>query len=167
MIFLKTEAGHQALKARSPLLTARQRAVFIIVDGIKSTAQVQAAAVGLGATPEDIDHLVAQGFLVAVPKITSAVFAQPSQPADLVAAEPEAIEVSAAPVGARSPRERYTLAMPMATKLTADLGLRGFMLNLAVEAASGYDGLLELLPRIQKAAGIKACELLEQTLKGS
>ena len=55
--------------------------------------------------------------------------------------------------------------MPLATKVTAGLGLRGFRLNLAVEAASGYDDLLALLPKIQAAAGEKACIALERALK--
>jgi len=36
--------------------------------------------------------------------------------------------------------ERYAEAYPIATQLTADLGLRGFRLNLAVEAALDYEG---------------------------
>ena len=69
-------------------------------------------------------------------------------------------------VSVRSPQERYSAAMPIATKLTASLGLRGFRLNLAVEAASGFDGLLALLPKIQEAVGAKSCVALEQALKG-
>jgi len=55
--------------------------------------------------------------------------------------------------------------MPIATKLTAGLGLRGFRLNLAVEAAQGYEGLLALLPKIQDAVGVKPCVALERALK--
>ena len=65
---------------------------------------------------------------------------------------------------ARSPQERYTEAKPLATKLTAALGLRGFRLNLAVESAGGFDELLTLLPKIREAAGAKACEELERVL---
>jgi len=61
---------------------------------------------------------------------------------------------------------RYAEAWPIATRLTASLGLRGFKLNLAVEAASGYDELLALLPKIQDVLGPKACQELEQALKG-
>ena len=70
------------------------------------------------------------------------------------------------PVSDRSPQERYSEAKPIATKLTASLGLRGFMLNLAVESAAGYDDLLTLLPKIQDALGTKACRELERALKG-
>ncbi len=56
--------------------------------------------------------------------------------------------------------------MPFATNVTASLGLRGFRLNLAVEAASDHDALLALLPKIQALGGEKACIELERALKG-
>ncbi|TXT34123.1 MAG: hypothetical protein FD135_5349, partial [Comamonadaceae bacterium] len=66
----------------------------------------------------------------------------------------------------RTPQERYSLAMPLATKVTASLGLRGFRLNLSVESAAGLDDLLALFPKIQAAAGQQACAELERALKG-
>ena len=146
MTYQKTEAGQQAFKARSPLLSARQRSAFILFDGVKSTEQVLAGTVGLGITVADIDHLVQAGFLEAV-------------------AGSVMIELPAEPAHARTNQERYSAAMPLATQLTAGLGLRGFRLNLAVEAASGYEGLLALLPKIQDAVGVKACLPLERALK--
>ena len=64
------------------------------------------------------------------------------------------------------PQERYSDAKPIATKLTAGMGLRGFRLNLAVESAAGFEDLLVLLPKIQEALGSKACRELERALKG-
>jgi hypothetical protein len=54
----------------------------------------------------------------------------------------------------------------LATQLTATLGLRGFRLNLAVEAAGGFDDLLALFPKIQAAAGVEKSQTLERVLKG-
>ncbi len=146
MSYQKTEAGQQAFKARSPLLSARQRSAFILFDGVKSTEQVLAATSGLGIVAADIDHLVAAGFLEPVNGSVT-------------------IELPAEPVAARTNQQRYSAAMPIATQLTASLGLRGFRLNLAVEAASGYEGLLALLPKIQDAVGVKACLPLERALR--
>jgi hypothetical protein len=160
MKYSKTEAGQQAFKARSPLLSARQRSAFILFDGLKSSDQVLAATSGLGITQDDIDHLVQQGFLVTAPEAVA-----PSAPA-ANASSASAAEPPASPRSARSSQERYRDAMPLATQLTASLGLRGFRLNLAVEAASGYDDLLALLPKIQDAVGAKSCVALEQALKG-
>lgn len=158
MKYLKTEAGQQAFKARSPLLSARQRSAFILFDGLKTTGQVLAATAGLGITPDDIEHLLQQGFLAPLPDAVAIVPAPAS-------AIDEAGETTAAPVSGRTPQERYRDAMPIATALTAGLGLRGFRLNLAVEGASGFDDLLALLPKIQDAVGVPACVALERALK--
>ena len=143
MQLAKTEVGQLAFKQRSPLLSARQRSAYILFDGAKTVAQVLASTAGLGVTQADVEHLLAQGFLAPVP-----------QPAGPVAAPTE-----------RTPAQRYAAAYPLATQLTASLGLRGFKLNLAVEAAGGYEGLLTLLPKIQEALGVEACRALERALK--
>lgn len=159
MKFSKTEIGQQAFKARSTLLSARQRSAFILFDGIKPIDQVLSATAGLGIVQGDIDYLVEQGFLVAA---AGTVRAPETGALHVDAVEPSSV----LPVSERSAQERYIVAMQIATKLTAGLGLRGFRLNLAVEAASGYDGLLALLPKIQAALGDRSCADLELALKG-
>ncbi|APW41680.1 hypothetical protein [Rhodoferax saidenbachensis] len=155
MKFIKTEAGQQAFKARSPLFSARQRSAFILVDGTKTVDQVLAATSGLGVTQVDLDHLVEQGFLSVLAEPVAAT--QPGALAPVIADEPPSN---------RTPQERYFDAKPLATQLTASMGLRGFMLNLSVESAAGYDDLLILFPKIQDALGSKACRELERALKG-
>lgn len=147
MKYSKTEVGQQAFKERSPQLSAKQRSAFILFDGAKTVEQVLAATAGIGVTPADVEHMVQQGFIAAAQ----------------AAAAPEG---AAGGGGERTPQQRYAEAYPLATKLTATLGLRGFKLNLAVEAASGYDDLLALLPKIQDAVGAQAAAELERALKG-
>ncbi len=154
MKYVKTESGQQAFKARSTLFSSRQRSAFIMFDGNKSVEQV--AAAGLGLTQEDVDHMVAQGFLA--PAAGEAVLAQAR--AETAAAQ----DVLANAFKAHSAQDRYKEAKPLATKLTAGLGLRGFRLNLAVEAADGFEELLALLPKIKDAVGSKACVELERAL---
>jgi hypothetical protein len=134
--------------------------MFIQFDGQKAVDQVLAATAGLGVSQADVDYLVEQGFL----KSLAAEVSQ-TAPLPLVA---EATEAEMAPGNrsSRSDQERYQDAKPLATKLTAGLGLRGFMLNLSVESAAGYDDLLVLFPKIQDAVGSKACRELEAALKG-
>ena len=156
MKLTKTETGQQAFKSRSPLFSARQRTAFIMFDGQKSVDQVLAAASSLGLSAEDVEHMVAHGFLAPAPGEAILALAE--------AAQNSAVQAAADAFKARSPQERYTEAKPLATKLTATLGLRGFRLNLAVESAGGYDELLALLPKIRDAAGAKACEELEREL---
>jgi len=156
MKLIKTETGQQAFKERSPLFSARQRTAFIMFDGNKTVEQVLAAAAGLGLSAEDVEHMVDHGFLA--PAAGEAVLAEAK------AAQDWAVKTVADSFKAHSAQDRYTEAKPIATKLTAALGLRGFRLNLAVEAAGGFEELLALLPKIKEAVGAKACEELERTL---
>lgn len=152
MKYIKTDVGQQAFKARSSLFSARQRAAFIMFDGVKPLKQVLAATAGLGITPEDVEHLLAQGFLAAVEEPSAQTM------------DSAASETQPAPLDASVSQERYKRALPIATQLTAGLGLRGFRLNLAIEAASGFEELQALLPKIREAVGAKNCASLEQAL---
>ena len=169
MKYIKTELGQQAFKERSPLFSARQRSTFIQFDGIKTVEQVLVSTAGLGVTQVDVDHMLAQGFLAPVEGQSTTLAPAATPPA--TAAAPS-IQV-AAPIASAQPvrtdmsdQDRYKEAKPLATQLTAGLGLRGFMLNLSVESASGFDELLVLFPKIQTAVGSKACRELERALKG-
>lgn len=164
MTLIKTEAGHQAFKERSPLFSPRQRSAFILFDGQKTAEQVVAATVGMGVTPADVEHLLGLGFLAPAAGQAVAVAVPVASAQGVEQVEQSLAE--AAPVSNRSSQERYSDAKPIATKLTASLGLRGFLLNLSVESAAGYDDLLALLPKIQEALGAKACRDLERALKG-
>ena len=160
MKYIKTELGQQAFKERSPLFSARQRSTFILFDGNKTLEQVLAAAAGMGVTAEDVEHMVAQGFLTLL--AGSAAAPDPVSTAEAL----QQAEDAALPPSNRTSQERYADAKPIATKLTASLGLRGFRLNLSVESAAGFDDLLALLPKIQEAVGSKAARELERALKG-
>ena len=165
MKYTKTETGQLAFKVRSPVFSARQRSMFILFDGNKTVAQVLAATVGLGAVQADIDLMVENGFLALVlgqPATTTAANTI-SSPQEL--ASSAAVEATPAEPSNRSAQQRYTDAKPLATQLTAGLGLRGFMLNISVESAAGYEELLALFPKIQAAVGTKASKALEAALK--
>ena len=135
MIPAKTPAGLQVLKDRSAAdLTPRQRTALILIDGKRSLAAVLAA----GATPEDIERLFD---LDLVTQSSSDAATIPAPLAAMPMAKPA------------SPQQRYAVAYPIASRLTAGLGLRGFRLNLAVEAAAGYEDLVALSAKIREAVG--------------
>jgi hypothetical protein len=158
MRLYKTEKGQAAFKLRSPLFSARQRSLFLLLDGKKTAVEVLAATAGLGASQADVDYLLSMEFLSA--QADSALPPSDATPLEATGTRDAAMPV----VAARPPQQRYLEAKPIATQLTASLGLRGFLLNLAVESASGYDELLQLLPRLQGALGAKACRKLERAL---
>lgn len=177
MKYIKTELGQRAFKERSADLSARQRAAFILMDGKRSASDVLQATGGLGVTEADITQMLAHGFLAesatgpspATP--AGAMASAPRPPASVTSATsllpPATAEVSPSPPSeatTASTQERYLRAYPIATRLTAAMGLRGFRLNLAVESAAGYQQLLELLPRIREAVGQAKCQPLEDAL---
>ena len=128
MIPVKTPLGQQVLKDRSVALTARQRTALIVIDGKRSIAEVLQH---VGAPPEDVSRLLELGLIEGVPGPGTV-----PQPAPAISAQ-----------------QRYAAAYPIAAQLTAALGLRGARLNLAVEAATGYDDLVAVATRIREAVG--------------
>lgn len=135
---VKTEAGVQVMKDRSVALSPRQRAAFILFDGKRTRNDVLAATAAVGVRDEDLEQLLALGLLADAAQRHSA---------DTVPMDLTGLQVS------RPPQQRYSEAYPIAIQLTSGMGLRGFGLNLAVEAASGFDQLAALGPRIREAVG--------------
>lgn len=150
----RTELGHQVVRDRSIALTPRQRSALILVDGKRSLTEFRAAALAAGAASEDMERLFELGLVRdGTPQATAAA-----------AAKVVADEEAAAQHKLRTPQERYAEAYPIATRLTAGLGLRGFRLNLAVEGATDYDALLQVAPRIREAVGADKYAPLERAL---
>jgi hypothetical protein len=158
MLYTKTDAGKDAVTDRSDLLSSKQRTGLILINGQRSLEDVLKMAGGIGFMMADISYLAGLGLIVALSDRVSAS----SNPTKRASAEPLGgfVEVDAA-------QSRYKLAYPIATQLTAGMGLRGFRLNLAVEAAGSYSQLVQLFPKIQEATGVEKANALEDALRGS
>ena len=171
MAYSKTDKGSVAFKERSEALSNRQRSLFLLFDGVKTVEQVLSITKPLNITQADIDHLIACEFIRDADPIGTALVAKPpATELSAVAAAPVTSGTPIAPVSSvvvssKSHQERFAEAWPLATQLTAGMGLRGFRLNLSIEAASGYDDLLALFPKIQAAVGAEKCKALEKALK--
>ena len=166
MIYAKTALGIAAIKDRSTQLTPRQRSAFIMFDGKRGASEILKMTAGVGVTQSDVDHLVALGLLAQ------------SSPSALAPEQADVAQVSAAPAGSDasvsslkadvrptlSAQAHYSMAYPIATRLTAALGLRGFRLNLAVEAAGDLNKLKELAPKIRDAVGAEKFQELDDAL---
>jgi hypothetical protein len=164
MIYFKTALGQTALQQRSPALTPRQRSAFIMFDGKRNIHEVLKATAGLGVTLEDVSHLVTLGLLapgMAAPELTAPLAgSELSNTPKLVAV----LSHSADGQPTLSAQAHYSKAYPIAIRLTSALGLRGFRLNLAVEAAGDIDKLKELAPKIREAVGPEKFLELENAL---
>ena len=143
MIPVKTPTGQQVLKDRSVPLTPRQRAALIVIDGKRTIAEVLQTS---GLDPDDVQRLFALGLVADTSVIANPQAAEARKPA-------------------RTPQERYAAAYPIATKLTASLGLRGVRLNLAVEAATCHEELVAVAIRIREAVGPERFAPLDAALR--
>ena len=152
MIYTKTELGQSALHSRAIPLTPRQRSAFIMFDGKRSVDDVLKVTAGLQVTAEDVDHMVGLGLLAAVADAARTVVVPPVS----------ARNADGSPT--LSAQQHYSQAYPIATRLTASLGLRGFRLNLAVEAAGDITKLQELAPKIKDAVGAEKFKELHHAL---
>jgi len=163
MILVKTQAGQEALKDRHGGLTPRQRSAFILFDGKRTLAQVLAATAAMGITIDDVQSMMDQALLTEAEGAASGPASRDRDAgprSELLVTQMDASEAGTG----RPPMERYQTAYPIATALTAGLGLRGFRLNLAVEGATSYDDLAALAPKIREAVGDAKYNRLGQAL---
>ena len=162
MVYVKTAQGLAAMRDRSAGLTLRQRSALIMFDGKRDAGEILKMTAGVGVIQSDLDHLVSLGLLASSSSLPqSTAIASPATTVSSVVATPSQNADGSPTMSARA---HYSMAYPIATRLTAALGLRGFRLNLAVEAAGDLDKLKELAPRIREAIGEEKYKELDEAL---
>lgn len=159
MPFTKTELGIKAFQERSAFMSARQRAVFVLINGLRDTSTILRLTSGLGVSVEDLSHLYYRGWIARamLPPGGPAIVDSQFQSAFANIAPP-------APPHALDESERFLLAKTLAVQIGGSLGLFGLPLKIAVEAADDCEALRTLLPRLRKAAGPERCQELERIL---
>ena len=162
MYLVKTPDGQLAFKERHADLSQRLRSAFLLFDGRRSLMQVLEATSALGVNKDDILALVGKGWLATRESSVAADAAVQAHASSL--SKSSSASLAAADVDPGSAQRRYQRAYPIAVSITGALGLKGFRLNLAVEAAMGYEQLAALAPRIRDAAGDKAYMSLHRAL---
>lgn len=170
MIYIKTELGKNALHDKSLGLTPKQRSSFIMFDGKRAVADVLKLTLALGVTADDISHLIALGLLEPVDGGASGIAPKSLDASPSLHSAPEPVNlVSSLPGPAdqgptMGDQAQYAKAYPIAVRLTGNLGLRGFRLNLAVESAGTLEKLKDLSPKIKEAVGVDKFKELEDAL---
>ena len=163
MIYAKTALGTSAVKDRSTGLSPRQRSALIMFDGKRDAGEILRMTTGIGVTQSDVDHLVSLG-LLASPNPAAALVLESEPSASTAPHAVPVFSVKANGMPTLSAQAHYSMAYPIAIRLTAALGLRGFRLNLAVEAAGNLEKLKELAPRIKEAIGAEKFQELDDAL---
>ena len=155
-IYRKTEAGILELRTRQLNLPQRLRAMLIMVDGTRATAELRHAASTLGLVDDFASTLLAQGLIELDPRHASGARA--------ASIAPEALPVVTAPVVSDSERFR-SLQKYMNDQAVDLLGLRAFTFTLKLERCFSAADVLALLPeltqQVAKRKGLGPAKALE------
>lgn len=148
----KTDKGNLVIRDRSTKIKIPLRSALILCDGKKSIAKILEQIGGMGLSADDFQQL---RDLELVEFVSAAATEQHA------ASAPSSAPATGAKLQDLGSAERYMLAYQTAVQLTSGLGLKGFMLNLAVERADNLDALKSLAPKIHKAVGDVAFKPLQ------
>jgi len=135
--YAKTPAGVEEISARRNHLRGKLRTMLILVDPGKTTDELRAQALGIGAPTDCLDTLLAGGFI-----------------APLTAAAPATSNVEASGGAAVSSDEltRFRDAKTfMNETIVQALGLRAFLFTLKLERCATRAELGQLLPDYERA----------------
>jgi hypothetical protein len=143
VIVSKTALGVQVMKDRSVSLTGQQRSALILVDGKRSADDVVRMTAGVGVSMEDIQALIELGLVESSgPAVTT-----PEPVTQPVASTPNTLPEPALTT------VDFQAALNAAITLCANLGFKGFSLNMALTGVDSLEKLQKLAPEIRRVAG--------------
>ncbi|HWI12070.1 MAG TPA: hypothetical protein VNU48_12130 [Burkholderiaceae bacterium] len=160
MIWAKTDAGRTEMQARALVKERAQRNLLLVIDGIKTEEMLLANLAGINA--DDFAALQSLGLIVpAASRSGGSVTARSGAPAPVAAAaaaEPAALDYG-----------QFTAALTQ--MISKELGLRGFVLTLAVEKAGTIEELQAVaqrtLAQIAERKGEAVAAAARRTLYGN
>lgn len=162
MIWSKTDAGRIEMQARALVKERAQRNLLLVIDGIKTEEVLLAGLAGITAA----DFLVLQSLGLIAP-VTTATAGRPnsSPPGRTDTA------TAAAPAGTTTPQDYAQFTAALTQLISRELGLRGFVLTLAVEKAATIEDLQAVaqrtLAQIAERKGEAAAASARRVLYGS
>jgi hypothetical protein len=164
VIWTKTEAGRIEIQARTIVKERPQRNLLLVIDGVKTEEMLLAHLAGITATDfVDLHVLGLIAPLVAGGRGTP----QPTRSGGAPAAQLPA--AAAAPTDAPLDYAEFTATLTQ--MISGELGLRGFVLTLAVEKASTAEELQALAQRtieqIRERKGDAAAVTAQRALFGA
>ena len=168
MVWSKTQAGRQEIKARSQVTGRARRTLLLLVDGLRGDAELLASVAG--TTPADFAALAALGLIAptlpagiqALPAAAAtaapAGAVQSAAPADSVwqatlSGPASAAEAVSAGTSTDTPGRYTDLSRALTEMIASELGFRGFVLTMAVEKAATFHELRTVAERVITAIG--------------
>ena len=147
MIWVKTDAGRAEMQSRALIKDRARRNLLLLIDGTKSEEMLLTNLAGITADDfqelRKLDLIAPAAGAVTVgnaPRMTSPDSSRPTVPQPLGPA--------AAPALTDSPLDYSQFTAALTQLISANLGLRGFTLTLAVDKASTIEELREVAQRV-------------------
>ena len=144
MIWSKTDAGRLEIQTRALVKERALRNLLLLIDGVRTQESLLAGLAGISAA--DFEGLRELGLIVPLPasggsRGSAAASARAAAPAASASNGPSA---AAAP---RAPLDYSQFTAALTQMISKELGLRGFVLTLAVEKASTIEELRAVAQR--------------------
>jgi hypothetical protein len=154
-VYVKSALGSEELKSRARRLPSRMRTMLIMVDGVQTLAQLNAAAASLGAPDACMAFLLEQGLieLKAKPKAAHRAAHTNGPVGNNGGAAKADVDPFIDPEeGVLNEAARYLAAQKLMNDSAVDaLGLRAFFFTLKLERSFTCDDLRAALPDFNKA----------------
>jgi hypothetical protein len=137
VIWAKTDAGRIEMQARALVKERAQRNLLLVIDGVKSEEMLLSGLAGIG--PDDFAALQSLGLIAPVTggsRSAGAAASRGAAPLSNGSANPGTASPGAAPAAAEpQPLDYAQFTAALTQMISKELGLRGFVLTLAVEKA--------------------------------
>ena len=143
MIWGKTEAGRQEMQSRAVVKERARRNLLLLIDGVKTDAMLLSGLAGISGA--DFEALHGLGLIEPVADSP----ARPNRPGAAPAQAPAAAApvVQPEPVAPAVPLDYGQFTAALTQMISSELGLRGFVLTLAVEKAGTAEELQAVASR--------------------
>lgn len=146
MIWGKTDAGRMEMQTRALVKERARRNLLLLIDGVKSDAMLLGGLAGI--TEADFEALHELGLIEPLAEAP----ARPHRGANVAPggsapAAASAPAVPAEPAAPAAPLDYGQFTAALTQMISAELGLRGFVLTLAVEKAGTIEELRAVADR--------------------
>lgn len=159
MIWSKTDAGRIEMQARALVKERAQRNLLLVIDGVKTEEMLLAGLAGI--TAADFTMLQSLGLIAP---LAPASASRPS------AAQPGRTDAAPSTTATAPPQDYAQFTAALTQLISKELGLRGFVLTLAVEKAATIEDLQVVaqrtLAQIADRKGEAAAASARRTLYG-
>ncbi len=163
MIWGKTEAGRLEMQTRALVKERARRTLLLLIDGVKTDTLLLGGLAGISVA--DFEALHQLGLIAPV---AEAPAARPNRAPAVASAAPA--PPPAEPVAPAAPLDYGQFTAALTQMISAELGLRGFVLTLAVEKASTIEELQAVaartLAQIAERHGEARAAVARRTLYG-